>query len=273
MVSEFIGTRWAGLAGVLALLAAMVVILRRGGALMILLPIVAIPMLTTSLLGQSNLPWAATRYQLLSLPLVCVLLAFGALSLLRFRGAPMVVAIAAMLAWIPGLGHQAASHRLSDLGGLAHYPHAEDTLVPLQWETGHTLRAFLPIERLRGFDQYLREPLHVADNGRLVVLSNVLVDAHGFETTRFGHWQAVAIDGKTRWKKLARLYHWLMRITAGRHDANLSDAYALLLKLQPVVKPDEDSGRLTMLRCESLKRNLRERYAPPQWLGIPREEW
>lgn len=228
-----------------------------------------------SLQGVSMWPWAMSRYLIVVLPVLLVIMAEG---LVLWCKSPRKLAAATLViaaTWLPNartVYQDRQEHPVDDLvAHLRENLREDDVLVGLDsWALLRLMHPFAGrFQLVPGYAARTGQP----PGARLVVVSAGAHIPTSARYARFGVFQVTSYNEPTRLDRVHHLYNDLRVAGAGLPRADMAEYYSIMLKLRPVVAPDDDDAELTRLWLESRQRTRKGRWPLPQMLETQRDAW
>jgi hypothetical protein len=238
-----------------------------------LLWMIVVPPVLASWAGLSGFPWAMARYLVAIVPPLLVVMAAGVVTLPRAARPLAVVVILAT--WVPQIAAMDREKRRYPWPRAAAYIAATttpaDVLVAADDALAHTAlhtTASLPADGA-AFGT-VTAFLASAPPARLVVVQAGEPIPTRTRQRRFRHLQVITYAGDARTDVAAAALDDLERWLGDRIDPALTGPYKLVLELRAALGRGDPDGRWTRAYYECRMRTEKQRFLPPQYLGVAR---
>jgi hypothetical protein len=234
---------------------------------------IVVPPIMASWVGLSGFPWAMSRYLVMVVPPLLIVLAAGVASLPRVASAVVVVLILAT--WIPGIAEMRFEKRRRPwpraAAQIASSTTPADVLVTTDDDLAHTALhtgAYLPAggAAFGSVAGFLASP----SDARLVVVHVGEPIPARARRRRFRQIQLLTYAGGAHADVAAAALDDLERWLGGRVDPALTGAYKLVLELRAALGRGDPDGRWTRAYYECRMRTDKQRFMPGQYLGVER---
>ncbi len=265
---EWFGSGWLGLPSLAVLALGL-----RVPRLRPLFWMIVVPPVLASWAGLSGFPWAMARYLVAIVPPLFVVMAAGVATLPR--PARLLAVVVLLATWVPQIAAMDREKRRYPWPRAAAYIAATttsaDVLVAADDSNAHTAlhtTASLPADGA-AFGT-VAAFLASTPPARLVVVQAGEPIPARTRQRRFRHIQVLTYAGDARADVAARALDDLERWLGDRIDPALTGPYKLVLELRTALGRGDPDGRWTRAYYECRMRTLKQRFLPPQYLGVAR---